>query len=85
MHNPNPHKLTTTEWRELGSLPVVRESWGLAEEQDPLDLATLAYGAKFDFVSGSPGYVGAIYVLQGDALREPMVFRRGEENNLIAC
>ncbi len=76
MHNPNPHKLTTAEWRELGSLPVVRESWGLAEEQDPRDLATLAYGAKFDFVSGSPGYVGDIYVLQGDALGEPMVFRR---------
>lgn len=75
----------TAEWRELGRLPVVRESWGLAEEQDPLDLATLAYGAKFDFVSGSPGYVGDIYILQGDALGEPMVFRRGEGNNLIAC
>src|SRR6266852_3866357 len=51
MHNPNPHKLTEEEWRELGSLPVIRESWGLEEQQDPLDLASLAYGARFDFVS----------------------------------
>ena len=54
MHNPNPHKLTNAEWRELGNLTVIRESWGLQDEQDPLDFATLAYGAKFDFISGSP-------------------------------
>jgi hypothetical protein len=85
MHNPNPHKLTTAEWRELGSLPVVRESWGLEEQQDPLDLSTLAYGAKFDFVSGMmPGYVGDLYLLQGDALCEPMVFLRDKNGQLIA-
>jgi hypothetical protein len=85
MHDPNPHKLTEAEWRELGSLLVVRESWGLEEEHDPLDLASLAYGAKFDFVSGSPGYVGDLYLLQGDAIGEPMVLRRGENGRLIVC
>ena len=85
MHNPNPHKLTKAEWRELGSLPVIRESWGLEEEQDPLDLASLAYGAKFDFVSGGPGYVGDLYVLQGDAIGEPMVLRRDASGNLAVC
>jgi hypothetical protein len=85
MHDPNPHTLTDAEWRELGSLTVVRESWGLDDSQDPLDLASLAYGAKFDFVSGSPGYVGDLYVLQGDALGEPMVLRRDENNQLIVC
>jgi hypothetical protein len=84
MHDPNPHKLTEAEWRELGSLLVVRESWGLEDGQDPLDLASLAYGAKFHFVSGSPGYVGDLYVLQGDALGEPMVLRR-ENDQLIVC
>ena len=32
----------------------------------------MAYGAKVDFVSGGPGYVGDSYVLQGDALGEPL-------------
>jgi hypothetical protein len=83
MHNPNPHKLTEAEWREIGRLPVIRESWGLEDDQNPLDLALLAYGAKFDFVSGSPGYVGEVYVLLGDSLGEPMVLRRDEKGGLI--
>lgn len=29
MHDPNPHKVTNAEWRELGNLTVIRESWGL--------------------------------------------------------
>ena len=83
MHDPNPHKLTGAEWREIGSVPVIRESWGLEDDQNPLDLASLAYGAKFDFVSGSPGYVGELYVLFGDSLGEPMVLRRDEKGGLI--
>jgi hypothetical protein len=85
MHDPNPHKLTNAEWRELGNLTVIRESWGLQDEQDPLDLATLAYGAKFDFVSGSPGYVGEIFILLGDALGEPIVCRRDANGQLVVC
>lgn len=85
MHDPNPHNLTEAEWRELGSLLVIRESWGLEDDQDSLDLASLAYGARFNFVSGSPGHVGDLYVLQGDALGEPMVLRRDENGHLIVC
>jgi len=83
MHNPNPHKLSEAEWREVGSVPVIRESWGLEDGQDPLDLASLAYGAKFDFVSGGPGYVGEVYVLLGDSLGEPMILRRDEKGGLV--
>lgn len=85
MHEPNPQKLTEAEWREIGSLAVIRESWGLEDDQDPLDLASLAYGAKFYFVSGSPGYVGDLYILQGDALGEPMVLRRDKNGSLVPC
>jgi hypothetical protein len=83
MHDPNPDKLTEAEWREVGSVPVIRESWGLEDDQNPLDLASLAYGAKFDFVSGGPGYVGELYVLLGDSLGEPMLLRRDEKGGLI--
>jgi hypothetical protein len=85
MHDPNPHKLTKAEWQEIGSLAVIRESWGLEEQQDPLEIASLAYGARFNFVSGMPGYVGDLYVLQGDALGEPMVLRRSAGGDLIIC
>lgn len=85
MHDPNPHNLTPAEWIEIGNLTVIRESWGLEEGQDPFDLASLAYGAKFNFVSGGPGYVGDLYVLHGDALGEPMTLRRGENGQLIVC
>jgi hypothetical protein len=86
MHNPNPQNLTEAEWKELGSIPVIRESWGLEDDQDPLELSSLAYGAKFNFVTGiMPGYVGDLYVLQGDALGEPMVLRRNKDGKLIVC
>ena len=43
------------------------------------------YAAKFDFFSGSPGYVGDLYILQGDALTgyPPIVLRRGDDGTLI--
>ncbi len=85
MHDPNPHKLTREEWIEIGSLAVIRESWGLEDNQDALDLASRAYGAKFDFVSGGPGYVGDLYILLGDALGEPMILRRDKDGGLVVC
>jgi hypothetical protein len=38
----------------------------------------MAYGVKFAFHSGSPGYVGDLYILQGDCLTgdPPCVFIR---------
>ena len=53
-------------------MPVVRESWGLDIETAE-QFAEMVYGVKFDFVSGSLGYVGDLYILHGDALGEPVV------------
>lgn len=85
MHDPNPYKLTDAEWKELSSVPVIRESWDLEDDQDPLDLSSLAYCAKFNFVSGSPGFVGDLYILGGDSIGEPMVLRRDKNGHLIVC
>ena len=85
MHNPNPHQLTQAEWREIGNLQVIRESWGLESEQDPLELASLAYGARFEFVSGGPGYVGDLCIIQGDSMCEPMILYRDRAGRLTAC
>jgi hypothetical protein len=82
-----PKVISEVEWKEISSLAAVREAWGLEDASDPLEFASLVYGAKFDFVSGGPGYVGDIYVLQGDALTEvpPMVLRRDTAGQLIVC
>ena len=63
------------EWEEIIQLPEIRESWGL-ENETAEQFANVAFGAKFDFVSGGPGYVGDLYVIHGDALGEPMTLVR---------
>lgn len=69
-----PHALTPAEWNEIAGLTVIRESWGLEEEQGAEILSDRAYGVKFNFVSGSPGYVGDLFILQGDVLTDHPAF-----------
>jgi len=78
-----PQEISMAEWKEIIQLPVVRESWGL-EKETAEEFAAMVYGVKFDFVSGGPGYVGDLYVLQGDALGEPMTIIR-EHGKLVAA
>lgn len=62
-----PQPLSAADWKEIGALEEVREQWGI-EETGAFE--TFApeniYAAKFDFMDGSPGYVGDLYILQGD-------------------
>lgn len=85
--NNQPKVITEGEWQEIVRSAPVREAWGLEYDPDPSEFASRVYGAKFDFVSGGPGYVGDIFVLQGDAIGEvpPMVLRRDRQNRLIVC
>jgi hypothetical protein len=62
-----PQEISLTEWEEIIWVPEVRESWGLNNEA-PEEFASSVYGVKFNFVSGSPGYIGDLYILQGDVL-----------------
>lgn len=66
-------------------LPAVREAWGLGDDADAGDFSSRVYGARFNFVSGGPGYVGDLFVLQGDALSEvrPMSLRRDQKGQLM--
>jgi hypothetical protein len=65
-------------------VPAVREAWGLTDE-DAKNFASRVYGAKFQFSSGSPGYVGDLYILQGDALTDtpPIVLRRNDDDQSL--
>jgi hypothetical protein len=84
MSDMNPHPITIEEWEQIIAVPAIREAWGLADETTE-EFASRVYGAKFDFSSGSPGYFGELYILQGDALTgaPPIVLRRGDNDVLI--
>ena len=72
-----PIEITLPEWKEIMDIEEVKDSWGL-ENETPEEFASLAYGVKFDFMSGSPGYVGDLYIVQADCLTgdPPWVFIR---------
>jgi hypothetical protein len=84
MDDMKPHELTAAEWNEIAIIPAIRESWGLQENEGAEVLAPQVYGVKFKFVSGSPGYVGDLFMLQGDALTgdAPFVLIRGRDGQL---
>jgi hypothetical protein len=85
--NNSPKTIANNEWKEIVTLPAVREAWGLDDDAAPLEFASTVYGAKFEFMSGGPGYSGDLYILQGDAITEvpPMVLRRDKDGHLIVC
>lgn len=80
-----PYSLSQEEWEQVIAVPAVREAWGLEDDVSPSYFAWTVYGVKFNFFSGSPGYVGDLYILQGDALTgdPPMVLRRDGDGTLV--
>ncbi len=65
-----PQEISASEWAEIIRVPAVRDAWGLDEDETPEEFASKVYGVKFHFVSGGPGYIGDLFILQGDALSE---------------
>jgi hypothetical protein len=70
-------------------VPAVRDAWGLADDVTPPGFASIVYGAKFNFMSGSPG-MSAIYSSYWETLspRLPQwfsVLRRDRDGHLIVC
>ena len=82
MNSPKPHQLSEADWREIVQLPAIQEACGLEPGEKWEDFAARVYAAKFHFESGGPGYVGEIYVLQGDAISDqgPLLLRRESQS-----
>lgn len=78
-----PIAISQDEWHEIMNLEVVRESWGLENDETLGDFLSMVYGVKFDFHSGSPGYVGDLYILQGDALVGDPPIMLGRQNGKL--
>ena len=72
-----PLEITLPEWEEIIQIRRIRETWGLTDET-PEEFASRVFGVKFKFHSGSPGYVGDLLILQGDALTDapPVILTR---------
>lgn len=70
--NNKPNALTRGEIKEIAAIEDIQQSWGAenATEMEAI-LEDTVYAVKFNFTSGSPGYVGDYFILAGDALGEP--------------
>jgi hypothetical protein len=80
-----PQQLSMEEWKAIMQIPAIREAWGIEEGETPEQFADMVYGVKFSFSPTlMPGYIGDLYLLQGDALGEPMtVIRKNGELALL--
>jgi hypothetical protein len=78
-----PQEISLAEWEEIRALPYIGQIWGLTEDETTEWFSSLVYGVKFDFVSGSPGYVGPLYILQGDVLTGDPPIVLVEENGKL--
>jgi hypothetical protein len=80
-----PQQLSIDEWKAVMRIPAIREAWGIEDSETPEQFADMVNGVKFTFSpSVAPGYMGDLFILQGDALGEPMtVIRRDGELVLL--
>lgn len=85
--NNEPVPIAPAVWNEIARIREVSEGYGLhdlPETERGQALQTCAYGAAFEqFVTGGPGYVGPLYIVQGDGFAAgPQVFTRNRDGQL---
>ena len=83
MDKNRPIEISAEEWKEILQLSAVRESWGIEKNESVDDFRSMVYGVKFNFVSGGPGYVGDLFIIQGDTLEKPLLLIR-KDGALVA-
>lgn len=71
-----PHEISPKELKEIMAVPIIRDAWGFDEDVTMEEFCSVVYGVRFDFASLSPGYVGDLYLLCGDAIGEPFTLIR---------
>jgi len=78
-----PFPISQEEWQEIMQVPEVREAWGLHDKTTIEEFTDSVYGVKFKFVSGSPGYVGDLYLLLGFVLTGDPPFMLGRQKGKL--
>jgi hypothetical protein len=82
--NNKPIALTSAEIKEIAEFKAIQEMWGAENAAEMAGiLEHSAYAWKFHYVSGSPGYVGDYYIIQGDALGENPVQMIRQDGKLL--
>ena len=79
-----PNALRLDEIKEIAAMEDIQQMWGAdnaAEMQEMLE--TTVYAVKFNYHSGSPGYVGDYFILQGDALGEALELIRNKDGQIV--
>ena len=78
-----PCVITDAEWSELAQVQQIKEMFSLAgTSEDGESLASVCYGARFDYMNGSPGYVGDLFVLVSDHMGDPFLLTRQKDGHL---
>jgi hypothetical protein len=79
-----PNALGLDEIKEIAAMEDIQQMWGAenAAEMEEM-LETTVYAVKFNYHSGSPGYVGDYFILQGDALGEALELIRNKDGQIV--
>ena len=80
-----PLALRNVEIKEIASIAEIQQMWGAQDSEEMESTLKESYAVKFDFVSGSPGYVGDLFLIEGDALDgavPPVRLIRNKEDKL---
>jgi hypothetical protein len=63
-----PIALTSKEIKEIAAIKQIQELWGAENAADMELTLKNSYTVRFDFMNGSPGYVGDLFIIQPDHL-----------------
>ena len=64
-----PFALTESEIKEIASMHAMQEMWAAENSEDMQEILTSSASmVRFDFHSGCPGYVGDLFLVQGDCV-----------------
>jgi hypothetical protein len=82
--NNKPMALTGEEMNEIAEIEDIRQMWGAENTADmKAMLDETVYAVKFKYQSGGPGYVGDYFILQGDAIGEPLELIRNKDGAIV--
>jgi hypothetical protein len=63
-----PFALTAKEIKEIASMKEIQDAWGAEDSTEMEETLKYIYTVKFQYVNGSPGYVGDLFIIQPDVL-----------------